>query len=36
LPARRWWTGTALAAVALLASIGALSALSVVGQFIIF
>ncbi len=35
-PARRWWTGTAIAAVAALTSIGLLSALHVVGRVVIF
>jgi hypothetical protein len=33
--ARRWWTGTALAAIAVLASIGLLSAFGIIGKFIV-
>ncbi len=34
--ARRWWVGTALAAVALLTSIGILSAFGLIGRSVIF
>ncbi len=34
--ARRWWTGTALAAIAVLTAIGLLSAFDVIGNIIIF
>jgi hypothetical protein len=34
-PGRRWWTGTALAAVAVLTSVGLLSAFGVIGKVII-
>jgi hypothetical protein len=33
-PARRRWTGTALAAVAVLPAVGLLSAFGVIGRFI--
>jgi hypothetical protein len=32
-PARRWWTGTALAAIAVLTAVGLLSAFGVIGRF---
>jgi hypothetical protein len=35
-PARRWWASTALAAIAVLTSIGLLSAFGVIGKSIIF
>jgi hypothetical protein len=34
-PARRWWTGTAIAAIAVLTLIGLLSAFGVIGKFIV-
>jgi hypothetical protein len=34
-PGRRWWTGTALLAIAALTTIGLLSAFGVVGKLII-
>jgi hypothetical protein len=34
-PGRRWWTGTALVAIAALTTIGLLSAFGVVGKLII-
>ena len=35
-PARRWWTGTAIAATAALTAIGLLSTLHVIGRIVIF
>jgi hypothetical protein len=35
-PARRWWTGTALAAIAVVTSTGLLSAFNLIGKTIIF
>lgn len=35
-PARRWWTGTALAPIAVVPSIGLLSAFDVAGKIVIF
>ena len=34
-PSRRWWTGTALAAIAVLTLIGLLSVFGVIGKVII-
>lgn len=35
-PARRWWSGTALAAVAAASGLGMLSVFNVIGRIVIF